>query len=217
MGYVTALVLAAVALLTAMTVGWMTLVGLCAYLVLTTTYSLYLKRFAVIDILVVAMGFVLRAGTGALATGVAVTSWFLLVTFFGALYIVTAKRQAELQSQNTGMEHVAVTGALLPTSRATLSLYSKSWLEQTLTLALTSAIICYSLWAVQYPGTPGGSALIQVSILPFVATLLRYGYLCSRGDGQRPEHLMFSDVFLAAAAIAWLAPVIVGIYMTVAL
>lgn len=216
-GYTAAVILAAAALVLAMTVGWMTLAGLSAYLVLTTTYSLYLKQFAVIDILAVALGFVLRAGTGALAAGVTVTSWFLLVTFFGALYIVTAKRQAELQAQNTGMELVGYTTLPQLTSRAALSLYSKSWLEQTLTLALTSAIISYSLWAVQYPGTPLGSGLIQASILPFVATLLRYGYLCSRGDGQRPERLMFTDVFLAATAVAWLGPVTAGIYMTIAL
>lgn len=144
-GYTAAVMLAAAALVLAMTVGWMTLAGLSAYLVLTTTYSLYLKQFAVIDILAVALGFVLRAGTGALAAGVTVTSWFLLVTFFGALYIVTAKRQAELQSRVPDLKPGTIPDAPLASSRATLSLYSKSWLEQTLTLALTSAIICYLL------------------------------------------------------------------------
>lgn len=216
MGYMAVLVLAAAALILALAVGWMTVIGLGTYLALTTTYSLYLKRLPVIDILAVALGFVLRAGTGALVAGVTVTSWFLLVTFFGALYIVTAKRQAEQQSQLLEVQPTVATDVPLPSSRAILSLYTKSWLEQTLTLALTSAIICYSLWAVQYPGTPLGAALIQASILPFVATLLRYGYLCSRGDGQRPEHLMFTDIFLAAAAAAWLAPAVTGIYITVA-
>ncbi|GAA4378296.1 decaprenyl-phosphate phosphoribosyltransferase [Paeniglutamicibacter cryotolerans] len=217
LGYAAALFLAAASMLTAMTVGWMTFIGLCTYLALTTSYSLYLKRFPVIDILVVAMGFVLRAGTGALATGVVVTSWFLLVTFFGALYIVTAKRQAELQSKTELMTPVSAEGLPPTTSRTTLSLYTKSWLEQTVTLALTSAIICYSLWAVQHPGTPLAAGLIQASILPFVATLLRYGYLCSRGDGQRPEHLMFSDGFLAAAAITWMLTAMAGIYLAVSL
>lgn len=210
-GYALAGVLATGSLLIAGSVGWMALGGICAYLGLTTSYSLYLKRFPVVDILAVAMGFVVRAGSGALATGVAVTSWFLLVTFFGALYIVTAKRQSELQAQVPESQVPRAAG------RATLSFYTKGWLEQTLTLALTSSIICYSLWAVQYPGTAVATGLIQASIIPFVATLLRYGYLCSRGDGQRPEHLMFSDGFLAGAAMAWLVPVIAGIYMSVTL
>ncbi len=214
-GYALTIVLAVASLLTAMSLGWMVLGGICAYLALTTTYSLYLKRFPVVDILAVAMGFVLRAGTGALAAGVAVTSWFLLVTFFGALYIVTAKRQAELQAQVPDTRVVPGNRLPLGASRATLIFYTKGWLEQTLTLSLTSAIICYSLWAVQHPGTPVASALIQASIIPFVGTLLRYGYLCSRGDGQRPEHLMFSDGVLAVTAVAWLAPAIAGIYMSV--
>ncbi|MDJ0319935.1 decaprenyl-phosphate phosphoribosyltransferase [Pseudarthrobacter sp. PS3-L1] len=214
-GYVVAFLLTGAALCTAMTVGWMTVAGLSAYLVLTTAYSLYLKRFPVVDILAVALGFVVRAISGALATGVALTSWFVLVTFFGALYIVTAKRAAELQAYTPPMENMGTPTMPRPQSRVSLSLYTEGWLERTLTLALTSAIICYSLWAVQYPGSALGSVLIQASIFAFVATLLRYGYLCSRGDGQRPEHLIFSDGFLAAAAITWLGPVTAGIYLSI--
>ena len=70
---------------------------MAGYAVLTTTYSLFLKRVAVIDLVILSAGFILRLLGGAYATGVEVSEWFLIVSLFGSLFIASAKRFAEKQ------------------------------------------------------------------------------------------------------------------------
>ena len=65
------------------------------YVALTTAYSTVLKNVAVVDLVAVAAGFVLRAVAGAAATDVPISDWFFIVTSFGALFIVSGKRGAE--------------------------------------------------------------------------------------------------------------------------
>ena len=67
------------------------------YLVITFAYSAGLKRVAVIDLIIVASGFVLRALAGAVAVDVYVSDWFLIVTTFGSLFVVAGKRFAEIR------------------------------------------------------------------------------------------------------------------------
>lgn len=230
-GYQAAVILAILALGLAAALGWAAFVALFTYLVLTTSYSLKLKNLPVVDILAVATGFVLRAATGAFATGVPLTSWFLLVVFFGALFVVTTKRQAELAAQSsigpTAGEQVLRPSPTAPhqpdpvptepaASRVTLTLYTMSWLVQTMTLALTGTVLTYSLWAVQFPAVPLASDVVQLSILPFIASLLRYGYLASRGAGQAPESLLLRDRFLIVASLTWTSLVTAGIYLPLA-
>ena len=71
------------------------------YLLLTGTYSLWWRNVAVADIAVVAAGFVIRAIAGGIATSVPVSRWFIIVTSFGALFLVAGKRYAELQPAET--------------------------------------------------------------------------------------------------------------------
>jgi decaprenyl-phosphate phosphoribosyltransferase len=157
--------------------------------VLTAAYSAGLKHIAVLDVLVVAGGFVIRTAAGAAATGVAVPSWFLLLTLFGALFLVTAKRVGEQNGTSAG--------------RRVLAGYSASWLQQTLTMALTGTVLAYAAWAFAYTGPDVARPLLAVSLVPFLAGLMRYSLLVSRGDGERPEDLLMSDRFLLVAGVLW--------------
>ncbi|MFM2183743.1 MAG: hypothetical protein RJB61_2037, partial [Actinomycetota bacterium] len=95
----TAVAVAVVLLAGAVTIAWSlnTATGLVValYVVLTTTYSLGLKHVAVVDLVVVASGFVLRAMAGAEAADVAMSTWFVLFTSFGSLFIVTGRLESE--------------------------------------------------------------------------------------------------------------------------
>lgn len=73
-----------------------TLVVVCLYLVTTTAYSVFLKRVPVVEIFIVASGFVLRAYVGAVAADVPPSSWFLVSILAGSLFVATRKRYAEL-------------------------------------------------------------------------------------------------------------------------
>jgi decaprenyl-phosphate phosphoribosyltransferase len=196
------LVAGTLALVAAAMQGPMLLAVVLAYLALTTAYSLLLKRVAVVDILVVALGFVVRTVGGGVATGVPLSSWFLLVALFGSLFLVAAKRLAE----------VARAGA--PTgTRAVLDAYPLSWLQQVVTLALTATVLTYATWALQYRGTDVALPLLAVSVAPFLAVLLRYSLLVAQGAGEEPERLLTRDPLLLGAAAVWAALVGAALYL----
>lgn len=176
-----------------------------AYLVLTGAYSAGLKHIPIVDLLVVAGGFVLRTAGGGAATGTAVSSWFLLLTLLGSLFLVTAKRSGE--------QNRATSDADDATRRRVLAGYSASWLQQTLTMALTGTVLAYAAWAFQYRGHDVALPLLAASLVPFLAALLRYSLLVARGGGETPEALLTSDRFLLVAGLVWAGTAGAAIYL----
>lgn len=171
-----------------------------AYLVSQLLYVHGLKHIAVVDVVIVALGFVLRAAAGATATRVPVSNWFLLVSLFGALFLVAGKRRAE---------H----GATDARSRPVLAAYSTAWLDQLTTVALLGTSLSYGLWAFQYLGDDVFRQLLAVSFLPFLTGLLRYGFVISNGRGELPEHDIFRDRVLLVSGLSWAALVGAGLYL----
>ncbi|TDW21437.1 decaprenyl-phosphate phosphoribosyltransferase [Kribbella kalugense] len=167
-----------------------------AYLVAQLFYVFGLKHVAVVDLVIVALGFVLRAAAGGTATGLPVSHWFLLVSLFGAMFLVTGKRKAE---------HTAV-------SRPVLAAYPTSWLDQVLTVCLLGAALSYGMWAFQYLGHDAYRELLAISFLPFFTGLLRYALLVSTGRGEQPEHELFRDRVLLIAGLTWAALLTIGLY-----
>jgi len=194
----------AVASLTlAASLNWTFTAVVTGYLALTALYSLRIKHIPVLDILTVAAGFLLRAAAGGAATGVGLSDWFLLVALFGSLFLVTAKRAAEQARNQTGTPH----------TRTTLDAYPATWLTQVMTLTLTGTVLSYALWAFQYAGADTTQPLITLSLVPFLALLLRYSLLVAQGHGEEPERLLTTDHFLIITAAAWALLVGVGIYL----
>jgi decaprenyl-phosphate phosphoribosyltransferase len=177
-----------------------------AYLVAQLLYVYGLKHVAVVDVILVALGFVLRAAAGATATRVPLSSWFLAVSLFGALFLVAGKRQAE-------RKNIALDGGSDARSRPVLAAYSSAWLDQLTTLALLGTSMSYGLWAFQYLGGDVVRQLLTVSFVPFLTGLLRYGLLVSNGRGEMPEHEIFRDRVLLIAGLAWALLVGAGLYL----
>jgi decaprenyl-phosphate phosphoribosyltransferase len=177
------------------------LVGL-AYLVAQLLYVYGLKHVAVVDVILVALGFVLRAAAGGTATRVPVSSWFLVVSLFGSLFLVAGKRQAERKKITVDAR-----------SRPVLAAYSTAWLDQLTTVALLGTTMSYGLWAFQYLGADLVRQLLTVSFVPFLTGLLRYGLLVSNGRGEMPEHEIFRDRVLLSAGLAWALLVGAGLYL----
>jgi decaprenyl-phosphate phosphoribosyltransferase len=187
----------AASIVLACAVGWPFAGCVAGYLVLTGAYSAGLKHVAVLDVLVVAGGFLLRTVSGAAATGVAVSSWFLLLTLFGSLFLVTAKRIGEQNRVRPGADAVD--------RRRVLAGYCAPWLQQVLTMALTGTVLAYAAWAFQYAGRDVALPVLALSLVPFLAALMRYSLLVARGDGETPEELLTSDRFLLVAGLLWAA------------
>jgi decaprenyl-phosphate phosphoribosyltransferase len=171
----------------------------CSYLALTASYSLWWRRVVVIDILAIAGGFVLRALAGGVATDIYLSRWFVIVTGCCAIFLVAAKRYAELR-EHSG-PHLA---------RATLRRYSPGSLRLTLASAAMIAGVAYISWAFTRPAHVVWYAL---SIAPFLLWLARYARLIGAGAGQAPEELILRDRTLLALSVAWTLLFLGGVYV----
>jgi decaprenyl-phosphate phosphoribosyltransferase len=175
-----------------------------AYVVLTTLYSVKLKHIAVVDIVAVALGFVLRAIAGATATGVPISNWFFIVASFGSLFIVAGKRHAE------GIE-VGVDAADL---RSTLGEYSVAYLAYLRTVSTSAVLLGYCLWAFEKAGEAQHTdPWYQLSILPFVLGILRYALLVDQGQGSAPEDIILSDRPLQVIGVLWVIVFGLGVHL----
>jgi decaprenyl-phosphate phosphoribosyltransferase len=172
-----------------------------AYVVLSLGYTLALRAIVLVDLAAVAGGFVLRAVAGGVAVGVPLSSWFLLVACFGALFIATGKRRAEHRylGQSRG-DH-----------RKTLEEYSEPFLRYVMTSSSTVTITAYCLWA--FEGASGRSLAAALSILPFVMGLYRCAMLLDAGSGGAPEEVVLRDRPLQLCGLLWVLLVAVGVYL----
>ncbi len=168
------------------------------YLGVQVAYCLRLKHEPVLDIAVVASGFLLRAIAGGVASGIELSQWFLLVTAFGSLFMVSGKRYSEKRLAGTG------TGA----TRASLLRYTETYLRFVWSLSAAVMITAYGLWAFEIAGT-----LSTVSIVPFVLAVLRYAVDIDSGAAGAPEDVALRDRVLQVLALTWLACFALGVYL----
>lgn len=174
------------------------------YVVLTTSYTIWLKHIPIVDLVAVAGGFVLRAIAGAAATDVPVSDWFLIIASFGSLFMVAGKRHAELRD-------LGVNGAAV---RSTLDEYTDSYLGYLRAVTSAVVVIAYCLWAIERVPVEGGSPYIQLSIVPFVMGVLRYAMLVDRGEGAAPEDLVLTDRTLQIFGVIWAVSLVLAVYVT---
>ena len=149
--------------------------------------------------LAIAGGFVLRAAAGGVAANVPLSRWFLVVTSFGAIFVVAGKRHAEL----FGRARTGIT-------RATLRRYSEASLRAVIALAALGTVVAYSIWAFT---RPEHGPWYEVTIVPVVLWLVRYAVLVSRGAGEAPEELILRDRTLLLLTLTWTALFLGGIYV----
>jgi decaprenyl-phosphate phosphoribosyltransferase len=174
------------------------------YIVLTTAYSSWLKQVAVVDLVAVAAGFVLRAVAGAAATEVPISDWFFIVTSFGALFMISGKRAAE----------AAEMGDDATDFRSVLGAYSPSYTAYLRAVTSGAVLVAYCLWAFEKADTVVDPTVpwYQLSILPFVMAVLRYALVLDQGRGSAPEDIILSDRPLQLIGVAWAIVFAVGVY-----
>jgi decaprenyl-phosphate phosphoribosyltransferase len=180
------------------------------YVALTTAYSTVLKNVAVVDVVAVAAGFVLRAVAGAAATDVPISDWFFIVTSFGALFIVSGKRGAEAS------EMAEATTADAGRFRVVLAAYSESYMAYLRSVTSGAVLVAYCLWAFEKADSALNTSSIpwyQLSILPFVMAILRYALVLDKGDrGSAPEDIILGDRTLQCIGVAWAIVFAIGVY-----
>jgi decaprenyl-phosphate phosphoribosyltransferase len=189
--------LVSAALLTRPALAWV----LASYVVIQLGYCTFLKNQPVIDLAVVASGFLLRGIAGGVAAGLVLSQWFLLVAAFGSLFMVAGKRYSEL----------VVVGDAAAT-RKTLREYSASYLRFVWSLSAGVACTAYSLWAFDMAASQGGAPWATISIAPFVIGILRYAVDVDRGAAGAPEEIVLGDKVLLLLGVLWAVFVGVGVF-----
>ncbi|MCA1193825.1 decaprenyl-phosphate phosphoribosyltransferase [Saccharopolyspora sp. 6V] len=164
---------------------------MAVYIAVQLGYCFGLKHQPVIDLCIVASGFLLRAVAGGAAAGLEITQWFYIVVAFGSLFMVAGKRYAEVKL-------AAETGAKI---RKSLKAYSPSYLRFVWAIAAAITIMTYCLWAYDIREIEQSRWGI-ISIIPMVIAILRYAVDVDKGVAGEPEEVALKDkVLLVLGAV----------------
>ncbi len=192
----TALILVIVGAATAWFLGGWFPAVLGAYLVITLLYSTLLKQLVFVDVLVVALGFVLRVVGGAVAIEVPVSRWILLCAYLLALYLALGKRRSEL----------VLLGEEAGNHRVVLGHYTLPMVDQAISVVLGATVLAYTLYTVA-PDTVAkvGSEGLMATVPVVLYGLFRYLYLLHRHElGGSPTKALLTDRPLLVCVLLWL-------------
>jgi 4-hydroxybenzoate polyprenyltransferase len=209
----TGVILAAAGLGLSFLLGFRFAMAIVAYLALTQSYTLALKKMVILDVMAVAAGFVIRAAAGSLAIdgvllgpqgaavplAASISPWLYICTALGALFIALAKRRAE----------IAEAGVRSASQRTILAEYSVAYLDLLIAIVAPSALVAYSLYTfggnlAQGANVPDNNSMMVT--IPFVAYgIFRYLYLVyQKGRGESPEEILIADPPMLATVVLWL-------------
>lgn len=172
------------------------------YLVLMFAYSFFLKRVVILDLLIIAVGFLLRAMAGAFTIDVPISPWLYLCTMLGALFLAIYKRRGEIASLEAAPLQEGVAG-----HRAVLAEYPPALLDQMVSVVSSASVMAYSLYVITAENLPSNHAM--VFSVPFVLYgIFRYQYLVhQKGIGDSPEEIFLQDVPLIVDIVLWIVTV----------
>ncbi|TKJ41646.1 decaprenyl-phosphate phosphoribosyltransferase [candidate division LCP-89 bacterium B3_LCP] len=169
---------------------------LTLYWIMMIIYSFRLKHLVIVDILIISMGFIIRAVSGAVVLEVMISRWLLACAIFLSLFLILAKRRIEIVELNAdAVNH-----------RAVLEEYGERFLDQMIAAVTACTIISYVLYTVD----PGTVEKFQTNSLiwtvPFVIYgIFRYLYLVyQRNLGSRPEMVLLTDKPTMLSVLLWI-------------
>ena len=187
-------VVSASALALAAVLSWPFGVALAVYLGLQVGYSLVLKHLVILDLLAIAIGFVIRAVVGALVIEVPVSPWLYICTFLLALFLAVGKRWAELAGE-----------ARSSAARPVLDRYTAEFLHTLVVITAAAAPLSYALYTFSAPNLPANH-LMMITVPIVLYGILRYVYLLqNNGSGEEPERVLLGDPGILSSVVVWVA------------
>ena len=174
---------------------------LAIYLGLMLCYTFLFRRFVILDVFCIALGFMLRVIAGGVVIGVPISPWLFVCMGFGALFIGFSKRKGEL----LGVGSMTYGESKL---RDTLEKYDLGFIDSLLSMTLAATLISYCLYTFWAENLPENNAMMLT--IPFVAYgLFRYLYLSKfPGAAERPEETIVRDPHMITSVILWLLAVV---------
>jgi 4-hydroxybenzoate polyprenyltransferase len=177
----------------AFALDWRVGLVVVAYIVMMLAYTYKLKHVVLIDLMVIAAGFVLRAMAGALAIDVPISPWLYVVTALGALFLGINKRRAELELLQEGAGN----------HRRILDEYSLDLLDQMNNTVTAAVLMAYGLYTFTAENLPDNHSMMLT--IPFVLYgIFRYSYLVQiKKEGGSPEEVLLKDLPIMLTVIGW--------------
>lgn len=160
------------------------------YAALALAYSAWLKRVVIVDVAVIALGFMLRALAGAVAIAVVISPWLLVCTTLGALFVAVAKRRQELVLLAGGAED----------HRAVLGDYTAGGLSAMSWAAAVATIVAYALYLVTAPNLPENH-LMMLTLPMVVYGVFRYRLIADRTPERNADELVLRDLPLLLSVV----------------
>jgi 4-hydroxybenzoate polyprenyltransferase len=176
-----------------------------SYLILNMLYSLYLKHVVIIDVMCIALGFVIRAVAGAVLIGVEISTWLVVCTTLLALFLGFGKRRHELLLLETqATDH-----------RKSLSEYSPYFLDQMISVVTASTVVAYAFYTLSPEIEQKLGTKHMDLTIPFVLYgVFRYLYLIHQKEGGgSPTKMLLNDKPILANIILWLVAVVMIVYV----
>lgn len=180
-------------------------VVVASYAGLNLLYSWFLKRVVLLDVFVIAAGFVFRVLAGGVVIHVEISAWLIVCTTLLALFLALTKRRHEL----------VLLGDNASNHRSILAHYSPYFLDQLIGIVTASTVMSYALYTLSHDvATKFPGKRLELTI-PFVLFgIFRYLYLVHRNkEGGNPTRLLFTDPVLLAVVLLWAASAILIIYL----
>ncbi|HPQ39230.1 MAG TPA: decaprenyl-phosphate phosphoribosyltransferase [bacterium] len=174
------------------------------YFLINIAYSIRLKHVVIIDVMIIALGFVLRAVAGSVVIHVEFSHWLLICTLLLALFLAICKRRAELNliKDNAGNH------------RAVLDHYTPALVDQMTSVVTASALVAYALYTISPEVTDKLHTDKLIYTFPFVLfAIFRYLYLVmARDEGGSPEKIFLQDKAMIIDMAGWILTVIAILY-----
>ena len=174
------------------------------YWIMNIAYCVWLKNFAIIDVCLIAFGFVLRILAGGLATGIEPSNWLVLMTFLLTLFLSFAKRRDDvLRMEATGK----------PPRKNTIR-YNLTFINQAITISASITLVCYIMYTVSPEVTARfNSHYIYLTTIFVLVGLLRYIQIAvvDKQSGD-PTKVILRDRFTQLVVLAWMVSFLFIIY-----
>ena len=183
--------------------SWGVILIISVYFVMNLAYSFKLKQIAIIDVVIIALGFLLRIYMGGFATNLPITVWAILVTFFLALVMALGKRRGELIN-------VQLTGE----TRKALDGYNLQFIDIAITMVSTCFVVCYIMYTLDPVIKMNFHYYIVYTSLFAVIGILRYLQLTFvYNKTESPTKVLYRDLFLQIDLAIWIVMIFILKYL----
>ncbi len=177
------------------------------YLFLQLAYTFFLKHVVIVDVFIIALGFMLRVFAGAVAIDVEISNWIVITTLFLSLFLAVSKRRSEM---------MMIQKMQIETKRVVLENYSVQFLDYIIVITATGMAISYSLYtmAERTISVFGSEHLILTTIFVLFG-IFRYLYLVVKLEqGENPTAVLIKDAPMGINMLLWIISIIIIIYFS---